>query len=116
MDKRIYFSAFLSDLPTYGRSDPNEYVQTNQIDSVNIFTVYDFNENYPAGSNVNEMLLFLDHMGETSPIEDLNEQKFISLSLKFSEIPSYDTLQFRVTGRISDEGIFEENTKLVILD
>ncbi|WBL27046.1 hypothetical protein [Zunongwangia sp. HGR-M22] len=116
MDKRIYFSALLSDLPTYARSDPNEYVQTNQIDSVNIFTVYDFNENYPAGSKINEMLLYLDGMGDTSIIQNLSEQKFVSLSLKFSEIPSHDTLQFRVTGRITDEGTFDEKTELVILD
>lgn len=98
----------------YARSNPNETIFLNAIDSLNVFTIYDFDEDHPAGSNINDILLYLDDMGETSAL-DINALYSIRHSLKFSVVPKNDSLKFKVTGRITEEGVFHEETELIIL-
>lgn len=99
----------------YARSNPNETIYLNAIDSLNVFTIYDFDENHPAGSNINDILFYLDGMGQTSEL-NINDLFSISHSLKFSTIPKNDSLKFKVTGRITEEGVFSKETDLVVLE
>ncbi len=96
-----------------GNTDISSY-PNNAIDSLNVFTIYDFDENHPAGSNINDILLYLDGMGQTSEL-NINDLISFSHSLKFSTIPANDSLKFKVTGRITEEGIFNTETELVVL-
>lgn len=98
----------------YARTDPNTTITLNAIDSLNVFTVYDFDENHPAGSNINDILLFLDGFGQTFEV-NINDLSSTSHYLKFSNIPENDSLKFKVTGRITKEGLFSKETELVIL-
>lgn len=98
----------------YASDNPHEIIYTNVIESLNIITLYDFDTNHPAGSNVNDILLSLDSMGKTSKI-DVNSLSSVFLDFKFASIPQNDSLQFQITGRITDEGDFIAKTELVIL-
>jgi hypothetical protein len=100
----------------YAMGNPNEYYLTNTIDSLNVYTVYDFDSDHPAGSKVNDILLFLDGMfGETSEI-NINETSSALHNYKFSAVPQNDSIQFEITGRITNKGNFNKKTQLVILD
>jgi hypothetical protein len=98
----------------YTMENPNEIVYTNTIDSLNVFTLYNFDAEHPANSSVNDILLSLDYMGNTHQV-DINDLSDIDILLKFSGIPQNDTLQFCITGRISGKGSFSEKTQFVIL-
>lgn len=98
----------------FARSNPNIRTYTNAIDSINIFTLYDFDTNHPAGSSINDILLHLDTMGKTTEIE-INKLSTTELFLKFSAIPKNDSLQFIIIGRITDLGKFIAKTELVVL-
>jgi len=98
----------------YAMEDPTQIIYTNAIDSLNVFTIYDFNEEHPAGSNVNDILLLLDGMGDTK-IVNINQISSIDHHFKFSEVPQNDSLQFEISGRITNEKNFTLKTKLIIL-
>jgi len=98
----------------YAKSDPNERISLNAIDSLNVYTIYDYDANHPAGSNINDILLYLDGLGQTDEL-NINDLFSTYHSLKFSTIPENDSLKFKVTGRITEEGIFSEETELIIL-
>ena len=110
-----YASTFSIGPKVYARSNPNEYIILNSIDSLNVITIYDFDDNHPAGNNINDILLYLDDMGETFDLP-INGLTSVSHTLKFSTIPQNDSLQFEVSGRITGEGVFTKKTDLVILD
>jgi hypothetical protein len=97
------------------RSNPNQIIYTNAIDSINVFTIYDFDEAHPAGSNINDILLFLDTRGNTTDL-NINELSSEYHSFKFSAIPQNDSLQFEISGRIINEKSFNLKTELVVLD
>ena len=115
ISERVVFAQSFSIVNQVYASNPNTITYTNGIDSLNIFTLYNLDTDHPAGSNINDVLLHLNPMGETSEI-DISKVYTTMLDLKFSSIPYYDSLQFRITGRISDEGNFEAITNLVVLD
>lgn len=98
----------------YAMADPTQIIYTNAIDSINVITIYDFNEEHPAGSNVNDILLFLDGMGDTKII-NINELSSDTHYFKFSAIPQNDSLQFEISGRITNEKNFNLTTKLIII-
>ena len=98
----------------YAMKDPTEIIYTNAIDSLNVFTIYDFNEEHPAGSNVNDILLLLDGMGNTKII-NINQLSSTDHHFKFSAIPENDSLRFEVSGRITNEKNFNLKTQLIIL-
>jgi len=115
VSERVEFAqAFSFGNNLYARSNPNTVTYTNTIDSLNIFTLYDFDANHPAGSNINDILLHLDTMGETAELE-ISNLSTTMLFLKFSTIPNSDSLQFKITGRITDIGMFIAKTELVVL-
>lgn len=99
----------------YAMEDPNQMIWTNTIDSINVYTVFDFDEKHQAGSNVNDILLSLDDMGDTEN-NNIHELSAISHNFKFSAIPQNDSLQFEVSGRITDEYQFQLKTELVIIE
>ena len=94
--------------------NPHKIIWTNTIDSINVYTVYDFDENHPAGSKVNDILLCISSMGETSTCI-INELSDISHYFKFSVTPTGDSLQFEIRGRITGEHSFDQKTDLVII-
>ena len=110
-----YASTFSIGTKAYARSNPNEYISLNAIDSLNVITIYDFDDEHPAGSPINDLLLYLNDMGETAelPINELYSTFHI---FKFSAIPQNDSLQFEVSGRITGEGVFTQKTTLVVLE
>lgn len=108
-------SNFSSTDKMYACSDPNETIYTNTIDLLNVITVYDFDNNHPAGSNVNDILFDLNSFGETSEIT-IGERASILHNYKFSEIPQNDSLQFQISGRIVTKGNFTKTTELIILN
>ncbi|WP_369049535.1 hypothetical protein [Tenacibaculum sp. UWU-22] len=94
---------------------PTEIIYTNSIDSLNIITIYDFNNDYLAGSNVNNLLLGQDGLGGTYPTE-INNNSSVSHTYKFSVVPENDSLQFLISGRIINKGNFSILTDLIIID
>ena len=94
---------------------PTEIIYTNHIDSLNVITVYDFNNDYLAGSNVNDLLLGQDGLGGTYPTE-INNNSSVSHTYKFSVVPENDSLQFLISGRITNKGDFSNLTDLIIID
>lgn len=99
----------------YAMENPNSRVETNSIDSLNFITLYDFDANHPALSNVNDVLKFLDYMGKTGTV-NVNGLSAFEHFFKFSAVPQNDSLQFEVTGRITDVGKFKALTDLVIMN
>ncbi len=99
----------------YACSNPDIVMYTNTIDSLNVFTIYDFDNEHPAGSNINDILFYLDGFGETSEI-NINEVSSIANHFKFSVVPQNDSLQFEISGRITERGNFIKTTELIILE
>jgi len=115
VSERVEFAQALSfGSNAYALSSPNSSSYTNAIDSLNIFTLYDFDADHPAGSKINDILLHLNTMGETAVL-DISVLSTTMLFLKFQTIPTNDSLQFKITGRITDVGTFIANTELVVL-
>lgn len=116
ISSRVVYAKPISSMDkAYACDDPNEFYYTNTIDSLNVITVYDFDSNHLAGSPVNDLLLYVDHFGVTSPINVQQTESFSHL-YKFSKTPENDSLQFRISGRITNEGTFEKTTELVIIE
>ena len=98
----------------YAMQDPTQIIYTNAIDSIHVYTLYDFDPEHPAGSNVNDILLFINSMGDTQKL-NIHELKSEYHFFKFSAIPQNDSLQFEISGRITNENSFNIKTKLVII-
>jgi len=94
---------------------PPEIKLVNAIDSVQIFTIYPFNSNYPVNSNVNDILQPIDIMGDFMPVDNISSLSFSDLLLKFTDKPTYDTLQFEVRFRITQVGNFTLRTNKVVV-
>ena len=94
---------------------PTDIIYTNTIHSLNVITIYDFNDNYPAGSNVNDLLLGQDGLGGTYTTI-INNNSSVYHSYKFSVVPENDSLQFEISGRITDKDHFKILTDLIIFD
>jgi len=99
----------------YAMKDPTQIAYTNSIESVNVITIYSFDAEHPAGSNVNDILLLLDDRGNTEET-DINALSMEWYNLKFSVPPQNDSLQFEITGKITGDKEFDLKTELVILD
>ncbi|MDW5290573.1 hypothetical protein [Formosa sp. PL04] len=98
----------------YAFENPNKEIYTNTIDSLNVITIYNFDINHPAGSSVNDILLYLNDFGETSEY-NINQASAVSHFYKFAVVPENDSLQFKISGRIINKSHFIKNTELVIL-
>lgn len=108
-------------LPSLGSSayacqNPHEIFYTNSIESINIYTIYNFDDEHPANSKINDILLHLNTMGETTKVDNISDFKFIDIHFKFSEIPKFDTMQFLVTGHLTDKEDLQITTELTILE
>jgi hypothetical protein len=110
-----YAQSFSFGNKAFAMEDPNEIYYTNTIDLLNFITLYDFDADHPAGSNINDILLFLDGMGKTREVE-IGSLSDVSHFFKFSAIPQNDSMQFEISGRITGEHKFSEKTELVILN
>lgn len=116
ISSKIVFAKSVSNMDkAYACEDPNQVFYTNTIDSLHVITVYDFDSQHLAGSPVNDLLLYLDHFGVTSPINIQETESRMHL-YKFSKAPENDSLQFRISGRITHQGTFEKTTDLVVLE
>ncbi|WAC02128.1 hypothetical protein N7U66_20520 [Lacinutrix neustonica] len=73
-----------------------DVIYTNNIDSLNVMTIYDFNDIYLAGSNVNDILLGQDDLGGSYPTI-INNNSSVSHTYKFSVVPENDSLQFEIS-------------------
>lgn len=114
--KRVEFAQLISlGKQLYAMENPNQFIETNSIDSLNFSTIFDFDSNHPAGSNINDILLQLDYMGKTKEVE-ISSLSAFEHHFKFEAVPQNDSIQFEVTGRITGEGKFELQTDLVILE
>lgn len=103
-----------SNFSTMDSTNPDEVYYTITIDSLNVITIFDFDAEHLAGSTINDILLYLDHFGETSEV-NINEVSSISHHFKFSVEPQNDSLQFEISGRITERGAFTKTTELIIL-
>ena len=115
ISERIVSSQWSTSLinSTYACDDNDRTIYENMIDSINIVTLFDFNENYLANSCINNILRPFYALEGTS--DKINELSFTDIGFKFSEVPTLDSMQFRIAGRIS-ENEFEIITKLVVLN
>ena len=93
--------------------DPNTVIYTNTIEDVKVITLFDFDTNHPAGSKVHDILLHLNSMGETHEM-NINSLSSTMFLFKFSTVPQNDSVQFEITGIITNEGEFKARTNLVI--
>lgn len=92
----------------------DEIIYENSFDSVNVYTVYPFDNEHPAGSKVNNILQHLGNMGETASF-DLEATNMTEITLKFTKLPLFDTLRFEITGRIVGGERFRIETEKVTL-
>ena len=82
----------------------------NVIQNVNVYTVYDFNENYEASRNV-IWILQLRTLPDEIPFDELIDRlEFVNATFEFTEQPTADVVQFEVTGRLSDTREFRIET------
>ncbi len=95
--------------------DPHEIKYINGIDSINIFTIYNFDSDHLASSKVNDILRPINTMGELLDIENITTLNFTMQHLKFIKSPTFDTLQFEITGRIIGSSNFSILTNKIIL-
>ncbi len=100
----------------YACEDINKIEYVNSIDSINVFTMYKFDDNFPALSKINDILKPINIYGEILNIEDISALNFVDQHLKFIQSPNYDTLQFKITGRIIGGNSFQILTNMIILD
>jgi len=98
----------------YACDEANMSIYTNLIDSLNIFTIYDFDINHPAGSNVNDILEEQDPFEKFKKV-DITKISSIYHLLKLSASAKNDSVQFKIEGRITDRSNFSMITELVIL-
>jgi len=113
-ERVVFAQSFSLGNQAFARGNPDQRVYTNAIESLNIITLYDFDSIHPAGSNVNDILLHQNSMSVTSVL-DINKLSSTMHFLKLSTVPQNDSLQFQITGLITDEGDFTKKTELVIL-
>jgi len=115
--ERVEFSQNISiGNQLYACQDLNDFEYVNSIDSLTIFTVYNFDDSHPAFSKVNDILRPINTMGEMLNIDDIGTLSFVDQHLKFIHSPIYDTLQFEITGRITGGECFKILTNRLILN
>lgn len=114
-DKILMAKQNFSSNQLYARQPKTHFESMNYIDSINIFTIYNFNEEFPASSNVNAISDPLNIMGDTHPVEDISKLKFFDQHFKFNQSATSDTLQFKITGRITGGEDFEIITNKLIV-
>lgn len=113
---RVEMASSLSTMDkAYACENPNKFFYSNTIESISVRTIYDFDDNHLAGSDINDILLLLDDFGATFE-RNQNFESSISHHFKFSVAPQNDTLQFEISGRITDKGNFTKTTALIILE
>ena len=95
---------------------PHRIEFLNSIDSVNIYTLYPFDDNHPALSKINDLLRPLNIYGNVLDIEDISILNAIEMDFKFIQSPTFDTLQFEITGRIVGGDRFTIQTNRLILE
>jgi hypothetical protein len=97
--------------------EDNHYIEyTNSIESINFFTVFDFDNNHPASTNINNILQPGYNYGAILDVFDVNSMNFTDLHFKFVQPPTYDTLQFEITGRLVGGKDFKILTDMIILE
>ena len=75
----------------------------NLIEGVNIYTLYDFNENYEAQRNVNRILRLRPQCpDEIIYDENIDKLRFANEYFDFTEQATAEAVQFEVRGRLSD--------------
>ena len=91
--------------PLYACQNPERIEYVDLIDSIQVYTMYDFDENHQEGSSVMDILLSMDINGNTSKFDP--NDAFFDKYFKFNEVPTNDSLQMRVTGSISNGEHFD---------
>lgn len=114
-ERVVFAQSFSLGNQAYAFSNPNQRVYTNTIESLNIITLYNFDAKHPAGSNVNDILLSQNPLGGYSAL-GINKLSSTMHFLRFSAVPQNDSLQFKITGLLTNEGGFTAKTELVILE
>ncbi len=115
ISKKIAQDGFDTGNKLYALDPSTEFVFTNHIEAINVVTLYDFNDKYPAMSNVNAILDPLDIMGNTHSVEDLSKLQFTEMHLKFNQPATSDTIQFEISGRIAGGEAFKIATNKLIV-
>ncbi|MEQ8239028.1 MAG: hypothetical protein RIA69_07430 [Cyclobacteriaceae bacterium] len=82
--------------------DDNNHTFYNQtMDSLQVYTLYDLNSEFPAGAVINEVLSIKSF--QSLSYLDINVGYEASgLLLKLAVVPKSDTVQFLLTGRLSN--------------
>ena len=112
----LFTENFISGNQLYACENINKIEYLNSIDSIDIFTIYKFDDNHDEQSKVNDILKPIDQMGEIVDIENINDLIFVDQFLKFTHPPKYDTLQFEITGRILGGGTFRILTNMLVIE
>ncbi|MEZ5071266.1 MAG: hypothetical protein R2751_09915 [Bacteroidales bacterium] len=99
----------------YATEPSTTIIYTNDIDSIHVYTLYEYDKLHPAGSLVNDILRRLDDMGNTEEM-DISLLSGEALYFKFGQPPLNDSLQFEIAGRITNVGSFRLRTELVVLE
>ncbi|AZQ43946.1 hypothetical protein [Nonlabens ponticola] len=95
--------------------DGDSFRVTNLIDSVQVFTIYDFDQNHPAGTSVNDILQKFGNPENVAGLQiiDLEDDFY---RFKFLSQPQNDSIQFLIRCRITERGRTETNTQLIITE
>ena len=110
---------------------PYFYDYVNEIDSLQVYTVHPFNEQYPAGSNISAIVGkhkdYYDYWSKEDSARYLSDEynildekifgKYYSSSFYLKERPTHSCLQLKITGRITDvEDNFEIKTNTITIE
>lgn len=90
----------------------------NYIDSVAVYTVFDYDANHLANSLVNDILTNGYYINDSSVFNGLVGQYYASnIDLKLlTALSESDSVQFRVEGKLSDGVKFTTKTQLVVFN
>ena len=116
VSERIEISQSISPISSaYACEDPTDVYYVNSIDSVIVFTVFDYDNQHLAGTSVNDILKPMDIHGKTTNNVEISELFFVNQYFKFSSAPTFDSMQFIITGNISGKQKFQVQTDLIVL-
>lgn len=94
-------------------------IYANYIDSVDVYTVFDYDDNHLANSLVNDILSTGYYINDSTAFTGWVGQFYASYNINLNfktSATSSDSVQFRIEGKLSDGVKFTTKTQLVVFN
>ncbi len=83
-------------------NNSNRVEYADQIDSLHVFTVFDYNDEFTAGDDLSSLVRLQMRFRRHNNLFELESHRFIWEYFRFTNAPTNDSLQLRITGRVSN--------------